>query len=276
MSPGTIWLVGTLAFLLLVPMAGLIAAFAPLRRSRLRRFALERRIVITTGNGALLVGYLTRTVRWRACGGAAGWILGAALPLSGRVYVWGAVGYLAGALLAEIRTSVRMPERGVRRAALTVRRSRDYLTVGARWGPVIVLAATAGQLIAYFRWPNANWEGLEPLEVAVGAGGVAVALAVFGASRWLITQRPRPGVASDVAAADDAIRSSSMQTIAGAALALMCLSAHSLMWATRPHFTAPGALDWIFSSITGGMFLVAIYAWFELRGRVGWRRRVSA
>ncbi|MEW9529566.1 hypothetical protein [Microbispora sp. NPDC049125] len=265
----------TLAWMFAVPTLALLAAFAPVSRRRLTAFGLRRDITVTVGNGPILIGYLARVARWRALGGAAGWIAGGALALPGGCYFWGAAGYLTGALTAEVKTSVR-PSPGLRRAALTVRRSRDYLSWGARWGPVLIVTALACQMAIYVRWPNAGLPDVRPARAAADLAAITVLVIVMGLSRRLITQRPRPVLAADLSAADDAIRAGSLQTISGASLALMCLAATDAMWAALLDLDAPEPFNWISTWLSIAMYVFALYSWFGVRGRVRRPRRRAA
>ncbi|GGT04197.1 hypothetical protein GCM10010156_72520 [Planobispora rosea] len=257
-----------LAWMFAVPTLVLLAGFAPVGRGRLARFASPRDLTVTVTSGPVLITYLARVSRWRAVGGAAGWVAGGALALPGAYYFWGAAGYLVGALAAEIRTSVRLtPPDGPRRASLAVRRSGDYLSWGVRWGPVFVISAVALQLAGYLRWPSAGTLDVQPSEVLLGGTGVAVVTAVLWLSRWLIVRRPRPVLPDDLNAVDDEIRASSLQTIGGASLALMCLAAGDVMWDVTLDLDAPEPFNWIHSVLAFGVFAMALYAWFGVRVR---------
>jgi hypothetical protein len=267
----------SLAWMFAVPTLALLAGFAPVSRKRLTTFALQHDITVTPGNGRILIGYLTRVARWRALGGAAGWIAGGALDLPGAYYFWGPAGYLTGALVAEIRTSVRpAPPGGLRRAALSVRRSGDYLSWGARWGPALIVTALGCQISGYLLWPSAEHPDVHAARMILPIVAIAAMATVQWLSRWLIIRRPQPVLAGDLGAADDAIRATSLQAIGGASLALMCLAATDVMWAVMPALDAPGPFDWIFPTLTFGMSLSTIYAWFGLRVRVRRSRRVTA
>ncbi|GAA1284271.1 hypothetical protein Psi02_33850 [Planotetraspora silvatica] len=252
-----------------VPTLALLAGFAPVSRRRLDVFAQEGGVTVTPDNGRVLIGYLARVPRWRAVGGAAGWIAGGVFALPGASYFWGAAGYLVGALAAEIGASVRWaPTAGPRRAALDQRRSGDYLSWGARWGPLLVVAALACEIWGYRLWPGEGGPDLRPSTVILAVGGMAAVAVVMWSARRLIIGRARPVLPADLGAADDAIRSRSLQTISGASLALMCLAATNVMWAIQLDLDAPEPFNWILSWLTFGTLLSAVYAWFRVRVRV--------
>ncbi|GII28240.1 hypothetical protein [Planotetraspora mira] len=101
----------------------------------------------------------------------------------------------------------------------------------------------------------------------LAVGGMAAVAVVMWSARRLIVGRARPVLPADLGAADDAIRSSSLQTISGASLALMCLAAGNVMWAIQLDLDAPEPFNWILTWLTIGMWLSAGYAWFGVRVR---------
>ena len=136
---------------------------------------------------------------------------------------WVFVGYLAGALLAELRLA--RPAPGTRRAAALVPRElSDYLPRRVLWaqrglGAVASLGFVAVALVPYGdRHPAPDDEAL-----LVGAV-LAVALTV--ALEWLerrVVRRAQPFTGASLLAADDAIRAQAVHSVAGAGLALLLL-----------------------------------------------------
>ncbi|WP_433254757.1 hypothetical protein ACQPYK_13390 [Streptosporangium sp. CA-135522] len=91
--------------------------------------------------------------------------------------------------------------------------------------------------------------------------------AVLGLSRRLIVRRPLPVVAPDLDAADSAIRTSSLQSIGGAALAMMCL-APSGVFIPRTFEVADSApVSWFYGLASLLLLLGAIYSWFGVKAR---------
>lgn len=249
-----------LAHILAVPAIVLILGYLPIGRRRLAAFATSHDLTVTVPNGSLLIAYLARSARWRSTGAALGWVSGATFVLHGNAFFWGAAGYLLGALGAEFRTSVRLPP-GPRRAELVQRRSKDYLSRAARWGPVIVLAIAAFEFWMPFRYPpeQDGWLTAAVLSVVTTAG----AAALLWAGRWLIVRRPRPVVSPDVDRADEVIRMSSLQIIGGSALALMCLATSGMAFGYA--LEVPGLLGTVQTGLPYLMLLCALYAWFRVR-----------
>ncbi|WP_433254760.1 hypothetical protein ACQPYK_13395 [Streptosporangium sp. CA-135522] len=134
-----------------MPATALTLGFLPISRRRLTAFAALHGVTVTTANGPVLIRYLTRSVRWRSTGGALGWLAGAAIaPPTGALF-GGAIGYLAGAFAAELHSSVRRAP-GPRRALLVKRHSKDYMSWGVQWGPVLVLAVLVLQGLGELLW----------------------------------------------------------------------------------------------------------------------------
>ncbi|GAA3466097.1 hypothetical protein GCM10018965_006490 [Nonomuraea roseola] len=106
----------------------LLNGFRPVSGRRVARFAAEYDVTLTCSTRPILSAYLSRASRWRAGGGAIGWLAaGAFTSGNGYHYFLGVAGYLAGALAAEVGTSLPMPE-GRRRTALVARRPGGRLT----------------------------------------------------------------------------------------------------------------------------------------------------
>jgi len=230
----------TLAIILAVAIAvELYRAYRP-DPAFAERWAGERGLELTAENRSLVARYLRRARLFRTWGGAAGAILPSLIEyaLDGRVQVLGFgtdgnnaplafgsifVGYLAGALLAEV-TTVR-PARGPRRVASLERRELDSYLPGR-----VVLAqravAVAGAIgtiaVAVVPFPAAtsNPSGGELVAIAVLI--VALAAGLETAERWIV-RRPRPFVEPALVAADDALRAQSIRAAAGAGLALLLL-----------------------------------------------------
>ncbi|MFF3441957.1 hypothetical protein [Streptosporangium sp. NPDC002721] len=263
MSSTTVMLIGLLAVPTLVSLFG----FWPVSERRVARFAMRYGVSLTRDTRPVISAYLARTSRWRACGGAIGWLAaGAFTSGSGYYYFLGAAGYLAGALAAEAGTSLPMPE-GRRRAALTARGPGESLTWWARWGPVLIVAALGVHTWIYQVWPKAGSAEVSPSRVVLDLAGIGLATAVLWLSCRFVVMRPRPVRAVDLDEADDGIRASALHTISGASLALMCLAALDAMWAMLLDLDAPEPFNWITSVLGFAMLLAALYSWFGLRTR---------
>ncbi|MFC4591923.1 hypothetical protein [Sphaerisporangium corydalis] len=262
MSPMTAKLVG----LLVVPVLVLLIGFRPVSGRRVARFATEYDVTLTRGTRPVLSAYLARTSRWRAGGGAIGWLAAGVLTSSGYHYFLGVAGYLVGAIAAEVGAPLPMPE-GRRRASLVVRRPGDRLTWGARWGPVLIVAALGVHTWLYQVWPKAAQAKVPSSQVILDLAGIVLATAVLWLACRFIVMRPRPVRAADLGEADDGIRASSLQTISGASLALMCLAALDAMWAMLLDLDAPEPYNWVMNVLACAMLLAALYSWFGIRTR---------
>ena len=199
-------------------------------------------VELTPENRPLIARYLRTARLLRTAGALAGLILPSIVELavSGRVQVLGfgtdgtsapyagplsaLVGYLVGALCAEI--AVARPRDPARRAAsLVPRELADYLprrTLLAQraLGVAAVLGVLAIGLVPY----DAR-EAAEPSWPALLTGAAAFAafaVALEALERWLV-RRPQPFTSPSLVAADDAIRSQSVRSLAGSGLALLLL-----------------------------------------------------
>ncbi|MBM7784719.1 hypothetical protein [Tenggerimyces flavus] len=249
----------------LVPTAALLYGFGPVSRQRVASFASAHGVVVTAENGPILVDYLARVARWRTVGGAAGWLVGGWFALPGEFVGWGLGGYLAGAVAVELAITFRTQvPNGPRRATLSVRRSGDYVTWGASWGPLLVLAVLALQGIGYLLWPSADLQPEQLIPHLVAMIGVVTILWI---SRRAIVQRPQPVVAEALRAADDAIRASSLQSISGASLALLCLVSADVMWRIKLSSDLPQPLSWTFAVLSFAVLAAVPVAWFVIRVR---------
>ena len=141
-------------------------------------------------------------------------------------WVWIIGGCLIGALWAELFLTRPVP--GTRSASLSPRLLGDYLPGRLRWS--LRSAGLAALLVGIAGWapPDVGGLALSSGEVSSGASlglgiaGAVLALAVEALQRHIIG-RPQPVVASDVLAADDAIRAGSVHTLAGAGLGIELL-----------------------------------------------------
>jgi len=203
------------------------------------RWAGERGLELTAENRSPVARYLRRARLFRTWGGVLGVLLPSliAYVVDGRVTVLGFgtdgnsaplgfgaifIGYLAGALLAEV-TTVR--PRGPRRVAGLERRALEsYLP---RW--VIVAqraAAIAGAVgtiaVAAVPFPATTANPGSAVLIAIAVLIVAAAAGLEAVERWIV-RRPQPFVEPALVAADDALRAQSIRAAAGAGLALLLL-----------------------------------------------------
>jgi hypothetical protein len=153
----------------------------PVTRGRLTAFARRHGLVVTAGNGSLVIRYLATTRRWRATGLLAGLTLFA--------------GWFVGALVAEFRLAASPS--GPRRAAwISPRVPGSYLPRGA-WALVpiaagISLVVGAVTLLAVLRGHRVSPPAGALCVIAVALCVIAVALCVIAvavASLVFVVQR---------------------------------------------------------------------------------------
>jgi hypothetical protein len=137
------------------------------------------------------------------------------------------LGYLAGAAYAEV--ALVRPVEGERRQAVLVPRDvADYLPRrlfrAPRWvTAVTVIAGTAAVLVSYDRDAASGMSGSPRSSAAVMVVlALLVTVALERCERWLV-ERPQPFTSPDLVAADDAIRSQSLHSVAGSGLAILLL-----------------------------------------------------
>ena len=198
-------------------------------RRRLERFAIRQRLPITAENGNQVIRYLATTRRWRVAGFAAGLVasrLTFAQPTgeiaTGADFTVIFVGWVLGALIAEVRAE-HLEHGRIRAASLQPRRPERYVRRVA-WLVVPGAAALAVATGAFtgvagvLGWaePNWSWAGVWL--------GVALAVAVTVRTiQRAVLRRAQPLAASDVIAADDAIRSRALHVLSGGGAALVLL-----------------------------------------------------
>lgn len=215
--------------------------------------------------------YLRWTKRTRSAGGVLGlaipyllWALAGApghppLPLG-----WMLLGYVGGALVAEIRVHQQPTPGGA--AVLAPRRLPDYLS----WRLLPLqrgLAVAAVLLLALLVW--APWaEGRRELGVGDGRSGHVVlalsaplvAVVAEGLQRVIVGRR-QVVVDDEDARLDDAFRSYSVQALAGAALAMLCFVVSSLVFELGHTLGAPPPVASVVVTnalgVLGGVLLLA-------------------
>jgi hypothetical protein len=187
-------------------------AGSPVASSRVRDFSTRQQLEITVGNGNHVIAYLGTTRRWRAFGLALGIVASVliGLPAISINSLPLLSGWFVGALIAELR--VLPPPAGPRRAALVARRKLStYVSPEGR-----ALPRVAAVLIV----PIGLVRPMQTLPWTIAALGVAALVLV---TQRRVLDRPQPAGSSDLIAADDAIRSRSLNVLAGGGTALVLL-----------------------------------------------------
>jgi len=219
--------------------AQLVRAYRPDPRL-VERWVRARGLELTPESRPLVARYLRRARVLRTWGAAAGVVVPslASLIFSGRVQVlgfgtdgdaaplafgWIFVGYLAGALCAEL--TVGRPLGARRRAAsLVPRELTGYLSPRLLAGQRAAAAGAAVGLVAMAAVPYPDSISIPATASLVAAAAAVVALGagLEAVERWLV-RRPQPYTGPALVAADNAIRAQSVQAFAGAGLALLLL-----------------------------------------------------
>ena len=267
-------------FGLILPLAmvliALSRAYSEVDDGFVRQWARAHGLELTPDNRAMVDWYL-RTARvlrtWGVLGGLfLPPLVGAALGGGGSPNpVWAFVGYLVGAIYAEL-SLVRPVAPGRRSASLVPRELADYLPsrllraqrgLGAlaAVGGIAALVAPYGERSPWFEPPDAF------LCAALVAGAVVMGAGLERLQRWLV-QRPQPFVEPSLVAADDAIRSQSVHSVAGSGIAVLLVLCG----------VAAGALSlsdvqlmrWSMWVVAASSFLLALYACLYY-GHRAWR-----
>lgn len=144
------------------------------------------------------------------------------LPDEGNL-VWVFVGYLLGALYAELSLVRPLPD-GKRAASLVPRALTDYLPRGLRFTQRalggIVTAGFVALAFVPFDVPGSMQVRPDLWVLAVGsASGLGLAVGLERLQTWLV-RRPQPFTDPTLVAADDAIRSQSVHSLSGSGIAI--------------------------------------------------------
>jgi hypothetical protein len=237
---------------------------------------------LTPVNRPMVRWYLRNARVLRTWGALAGIFLPAlaAAALNGQPQVpqgwtWIFVGYLVGALYAEL-SLVRPIGPGPRAASIVPRDLEHYLPrplVRAQRG-VGVATVIGALVVGVLPYGERSPGGAPNTAVVVALGLVAAAFAVGleRLQRWLV-ERPQPFVDPELLAADDAIRSQSVHSLAGAGLAILLLLAGSVCWAMAQSDVQ--VLRWVMWVPGLLSFLVALYVCLYY-GHRAWRVRRPA
>lgn len=207
------------------------AMFGSVSRVRVERFARRQGLVITPGNGNLVIAYLGITRRWRVLGLGAGVLLTAAWSLRDSQITVNALtafaGWFIGGLVAEYRIASIEPS-ARRAASLEPRLLRRQIGTAAR---VLLLILVAVTVIGAGGCLLAATDGRD-VDGPQVFGYLAAAVLTLGLPVLVgrhVLSRPRPlAVTFDRQRADDALRDRSLHVLAGCAIALTAFPAANL------------------------------------------------
>ena len=220
----------SLAVVAVIAGTALIRAYAELDENFLQEWAKAHGLEIAAQNRPMVRWYLRNARVLRTLGALAGlflpYLAAAAFGTPGVVnLVWIFVGYLVGALYAEL-SLVRPRPVGPRAASLLPRSVIDYLPRRLRSTQRLLGGAVALGCVALAVVPSgirSPWFEPEPWWILLGiVGGPALALGLEGLQGWLVC-RPQPFTEPGLIAADDAIRSQSVHSLSGSGIAVQLL-----------------------------------------------------
>lgn len=221
-----------------------------LRRTRavdVNAWARARSLALTDRSRELVDAHLRRGLRWRLGGAVAGIFFSLGMTIPGLEML---IGYLAGGIVAEL-TEARLSS-SRRTATLSPRSVSAYVPREAiRFFRILSASVAVASGVLFLLLPaaaeSAPSDGRGLLVVPVGV--LLVILSVEVTLRY-VAGRSQRGDPSDLVAADDALRSSSMHATLGAGIAISFL----LLSAALSHIGAA-------SSVT-------VVRWFALAGAV--------
>lgn len=193
-------------------------------------------------------------------------------------FVWVLLGYLVGQVIAELSLA-RVPASPTRAASLSPRRLLDYLPRPLAVAQVALpaIAAAVGIVVAVVaagatRPPSFEPGAIDPLAGALVAAPVAVLLAAATlAGERRLVRRPQPIVEPDLVALDDAMRSSSVRTVAATVVAITAVLLTTQLGALAYHTDARlwQGICWLGAGL---VLLFAVACWQRWVNR-GWRVR---
>jgi hypothetical protein len=281
----------SLVLVVVVPVV-LLRAYARIDDELLAAWGRARGLELTSENRPMVGAYLRTARVLRTWGAVAGALLPSLVELAwhGRIQIlgfgtdgsnnpysgpmWVFIGYLLGALLAEVSVARSLDPR--RRSAILVPRElgdylpRSLLLAQRALAIVVVLGVVA---IAAVPYPESVGEPDTLGLLTGGAFFAAFAAALEALERWLV-RRPQPFARPALVAADDAIRAQSVHSLAGGGVALLLLGC-SGVFAVLTASDVP-VLRWTMWLPALVALVLAIRACLDI-GQHAWhvRRRVS-
>jgi hypothetical protein len=260
------------------------------------RWAQSAGLPLTDDNRRVVRRYLTWSRRARRAGGLAGFVLSnlylgiADHAFAGFPFPFILGGYLLGAVVAEV--VVNRPRGRSGAALLVARRLDDYLpghVLALQRGLPLAAAVLLPGAFALSPFPDlVPSPNVEPHTLAGFAVPAAVAVAtavVIEALQRLIVARRQPIASHNDLAVDDAIRSSSLHVLAGAALAMLLFTV-AVEVASLAAFAEASAwpvpLAWVpLAGLVVVLLAAAVYFWLRLPDPHGFqvrrgRREVTA
>ncbi len=187
---------------------------------------------------------------------------------TGSALLWGAAGYLGGALAAAL---VPLATAGDARrgATLVPRRARAYLPLRTLALPGVTLAFSVLAALVYAlapRRPNASPD-TATLVGWLGLSVLAASVALVG-TRWVVRRR-QPAPDAEILAVDDALRTHGLHLVVGTAVAVGAVAASAVTFEVA-RATSVELLRWTLPWVGLAEILLALHAWAGRDGD-GWR-----
>jgi hypothetical protein len=237
------------------------------------QWAARHGVELSERTRPLVIEYLTRSRRFRL-GGA---LIGLVAPLGTDVPGFELLmGYLLGALVAELTRTRLTTGSGARAASLSPRVLGDYVP---GYVPVVLRSVTvsAAVLLPLYLWGPERWAPGVKMDEAAAVGGGVAAIALPLVVELLLRRmvaRPQPAASPDLIAVDDAIRAASVHAAAGAGVGacLLLLGALSLAVGVTSDVQV---LRWVLPLLGTGLFLSGVSFWLRLGPGTPWKVRRS-
>ena len=254
-----------------------LKASGPVSLTRTRRFARRQALLVTVGNGPLVVRALAVTHRWRVLGLTTGVLLSilwamrdAQLTIN---FAAAFLGWFVGAVIAEWRLAGLPAEGGRRTASLTRRTAWGYL----RMDSAVLLGVTCLGLLGLFVTVALRSDGNGAV-LAQAVSWLVVAALGLGAV-WAtlarVASRPQPGSTPELLAADDALRARSANGLAGSGIVAAGYPAANLLALLGSTATGDTAETWGAASLVSVLVTVVV-GWLVAVRPSPVRHRVAA
>jgi hypothetical protein len=261
-----------LVFVLLPAIAlGVVVAFdvfGSVPRRYVDRFLRRYPIRISVANGPLVVRRLARVRAARTIGGVAGLLLGIAASLLGlhvNLLIAIPIGYLLGAIVAELPSRRDRVEAARPTAMLVPRRLSDYVP---RWivvaPPVIIAVTLAVVLAGALGSQRPSLGDNRALRDALAIGAMMLAAGITLSAARMILHRRQPYTTAELVGADDALRAASLHCVCGGGFAIVAVIASGAIWSVGVVSNVQ-VLRWIAPWLALTLWLIALFAWSTVR-----------
>jgi hypothetical protein len=249
----------------------IVDLFQPISRRYVDRFLRRYPVHVTENNGPMLLRRLARVRAARTLGGLAGAVVAIAWGLHGNSgnVVFVAVGYLLGAVAAEVpaRSDRAVGPRPA--ASLLPRRLREYVPQWLVCAPgvivgVTVLIAVAGGIGARRADAEVQLGGRVGVAIAIAIAAMAFTVVLTLVTARAILYRSQPYTTAELVSADDALRAASLHCVCGGGLAITAIIGSVVVWDVG-ELSDVQALRWVAPWLGLALMFTAYFAWFAAR-----------